>query len=183
MELEELKQTWKSVKPHIDSHISEDDAKQITAAKNDIKSRLLKRARLDGIFSIICLVLMALSPFWTPMKFPYWWLTVFCLTLFVAILYGIKIYCSIKAINLWDYTNKDILVAIISIKKLYRNVELATAAVIIPLLIWFSLTPMFINTWRMFFAWGLTVLGFGLEYILYRSNIKQLNKLINWEQE
>lgn len=183
MELEELKQTWKSVKPHIDSHISEDDAKQITAAKNDIKSRLLKRARLDGIFSIICLVLMALSPFWAPMKFPYWWLTVFCLTLFVAILYGIKIYCSIKAINLWDYTNKDILVAIISIKKMYRNVELATAAVIIPLLIWFSLTPMFINTWRMFFTWGLTVLGFGLEYILYRSNIKQLNKLINWEQE
>lgn len=116
MELEELKQTWKSVKPHIDSHISEDDAKQITAAKNDIKSRLLKRARLDGIFSIICLVLMALSPFWAPMKFPYWWLTVFYLTLFVAILYGIKIYCSIKDINLWDYTNKDILVAIISIK-------------------------------------------------------------------
>lgn len=183
MELEDLKQTWKSVKPHIDSHISEDDAKQITAAKNDIKSRLLKRVRRDGIFSIICLVLMALSPFWAPMKFPYWWLSVFCLTLFVAILYGIKIYCSIKAINLWNYTNKDILVAIISIKKMYRNVELATAAVIIPLLIWFSLTPMFINTWRMFFAWGLTVLGFGLEYLLYRSNIKQLNKLIDWEQE
>lgn len=183
MELEELKQTWKSVKPHIDSHISEDDAKQITAAKNDIKSRLLKRVRRDGIFSIICLVLMALSPFWAPMKFPYWWLSVFCLTLFVAILYGIKIYCSIKAINLWNNTNKEILVAIISIKKMYRNVELATAAVIIPLLIWFSLTPMFINTWRMFFAWGLTVLGFGLEYLLYRSNIKQLNKLIDWEQE
>lgn len=182
MELEELKQTWKSVKPHIDSHISEDDAKQITAAKNDIKSRLLKRARRDGIFSIICLVLMALSPFWAPMKFPYWWLTVFCLTLFVAILYGIKIYCSIKAINLWDYTNKDILVAIISIKKMYRNVELATAAVIIPLLIWFSLTPIFINTWRMFFAWGLTVICFGLEYLWYRSNIKQLNNLVNWEQ-
>lgn len=183
MELEELKQTWKQVKPHIDSHISEDDAKRITAAKNDIKSRLLKRARRDGIFSIICLTLMALSPFWAPMKFPYWWLAVFCLTLFIAILYGIKIYCSIKAINLWDCTNKDILMTVISIKKMYRNVELATAVIIIPLLIWFSLTPMFINTWRMFFTWGLTVLGFGLEYLLYRSNIKQLSKLINWEQE
>ena len=183
MELEELKQTWKSVRSHIDSHISDEKAKKITRAKNDIKSRLLKRARRDGIFSIICLVLMVLSPFWAPMKFPYWWLTVFCLTLFISILYGIKIYCSIKAINLWDDTHMDIFIAIISIKKIYRNVELACAAVIIPLLIWFSFTPMFINTWRMFFTWGLTVLGFSLEYLLYRSNIKQLNKLINWERE
>ncbi len=107
----------------------------------------------------------------------------FCLTLFIATLYGIKIYCSIKSINLWDYTNKDILTTVVSIKKLYRNIELATAAVIIPLLIWLSLTPSFINTWRMFFAWGLTLLGFGLEYLWYRSYIKQLNNLINWEQK
>ena len=179
MELEELKQIWKSIQPHIDSHISDDEAKKIKGVKNDIKSRLLKRARRDGIFSIICLMLMALSPYWSPMKFPYWWLTVFCLTLFISILYGIKIYCSIKAINLWDDTHMDILMTIISIKKMYRNVELATATVIIPLLIWFSFIPMFINTWRMFFTWGLTIFGFGLEYLLYRSNIKQLNKLIN----
>lgn len=183
MELEELRKTWQSVKPHIDSHISDEDANKIIVKKNDIKSRLLRKARLDGIFSIICLILMALSPSWAPMKFPYWWLTVFCLALFIAILYGIKIYSSIKTVNLWDYTNKEILMTIISVKKIYRNIELATASVIIPLLIWLSLTPMFINTWRMFFAWGLTVLGFGLEYLLYRSNIKLLNKLINWEQE
>ena len=183
MELEELKNMWQSVKPHISSKISDDDANKIAIKNNDIKSRLLKRARWDGVFSIICLMLMALSPFWSPMKLPYWWLTVFCLTLFIATLYGIKIYCSIKSINLWDYTNKDILTTVVSIKKLYRNIELATAAVIIPLLIWLSLTPSFINTWRMFFAWGLTLLGFGLEYLWYRSYIKQLNNLINWEQK
>ena len=183
MELDELRQTWKSVKSHIDSPISDDDANKIKVAKNDIKSRLLKRAQWDGVFSIICLILMALSPFWSPMKFPYWWLTIFCLTLFIATLYGIRIYCTIKTINLWDYTNKDILMAIISVKKLYRNIELATASVIIPLLIWLSLTPMFINTWRMIFAWGLTILGFGLEYLWYQSNIKQINNLVNWEQE
>lgn len=72
---------------------------------------------------------------------------------------------------------------VISVKKMYRNIELATAAVIIPLMIWLSLTPMFINTWRMIFVWGLTMLGFGLEYLWYRSNVKQINNLINWEKE
>ncbi len=182
MELEELKDTWQSVKPKIESQIG-DDSNRITVKNDDIKSRLLKRARWDGIFTIICLILMALSPFWSPMKVPYWWLIVFCLTLFIATLYGIKIYCSINSINLWDYTNKGILITIISIKKMYRNIELATAAVIITLLIWLSLTPLFINTWRMIFTWGLTLLVFGLEYLWYRSNIKQLNNLINWEQE
>lgn len=118
MELEELKNMWQSVKPHISSKISDDDANKIAVKNNDIKSRLLKRARWDGVFSIICLMLMALSPFWSPMKLPYWWLTVFCLTLFIATLYGIKIYCSIKSINLWDYTNKDILTTVVSIKKI-----------------------------------------------------------------
>lgn len=183
MELEDLKTTWKSVKPHIDSQISEDEANGLFTKRNDIKSRLLTRARLDGIFSIICLILMAFSPFWSPMKFPYWWLTVFCLTIFIVIIYGIRIYCSLKAVNLWDDTNKDILMTVISVKKMYRNIELATAAVIIPLMIWLSLTPMFINTWRMIFVWGLTVLGFGLEYLWYRSNVKQLNNLVNWEKE
>ena len=79
MELEELKNMWQSVKPHISSKISDDDANKIAVKNNDIKSRLLKRARWDGVFSIICLMLMALSPFWSPMKLPYWWLTVFAL--------------------------------------------------------------------------------------------------------
>lgn len=183
MELDELRQTWKSIKPQIESHICDEEANKITLEKNDIKTRLVKRARWDGLISIICLILMALSPFWSPMKFPYWWLTIFCLTLFIATIYGVRIYHSIKAINLWDSTNKDILMTIISVKKLYRNLELATAIIIIPLLIWLSLTPMFINTWRMFFAWGLTVLGFGLEYLWYRSNVKQLDNLVNWEHE
>lgn len=183
MELEDLRTTWKSVKPHIDSQISEDMTKGLLTKRNDIKSRLLTRARWDGIFSIICLILMVFSPFWSPMKFPYWWLTAFCMTIFIAIIYGIRMYCSIKAVNLWDYTNKDILMTVISIKKMYRNIELATAVVIIPLMIWLSLTPMFINTWRMIFVWGLTVLGFALEYLWYRSNIKQINNLVNWEKE
>ena len=61
--------------------------------------------------------------------------------------------------------------------------ELAISVVLIPLLIWLSLNPLFIHTWRMLFTWGITILGFALEYLWYRSNIKQINNLVNWEKE
>lgn len=183
MELEDLRKAWKSVKPHINSQISEDVAKGLLTKRNDIKSRLLNRAILDGIITMICLILMALSPFWSPMKFPYWWLTVFCSTILVTNLYGVRIYRSIRTINLWENSNREILNVVISIKKQYRNMELAIAIVLIPLLIWFSLNPWFIHTWRMFFTWGITILGFTLEYLWYRNNIEQINNLVNWEKE
>ncbi len=183
MEFEDLRTVWKSVKPHIDSQFSEDIANGALAKRNDIKSRLLKRAIWEGIVTGICCILMALSPLWSPMKFPYWWLAVFCSTIIVTNLYGVRIYRSIRAVNLWDYTNKDILMSVLAVKKMYRNIELATASVIIPLMIWLSLTPMFINTWRMIFTWGLTALGFGLEYLWYKNNIKQINKLVNWDKD
>lgn len=178
MELEDLRTTWKSVKPHIDSQISEDVAKELLTKRNDIKSRLLKRAIWEGIITVICLILMALS-----MKFPYWWLTVFCSTILFTDLYGVRIYRSIRVINLWENSNNEILNVVVSIKKLYRNMELAISIVLIPLLIWLSLNPLFIHTWRMFFTWGITILAFTLEYLWYRNNIKQINNLVNWEKE
>lgn len=183
MELEDLKTAWQSVKPHIDSQISEEASRKIILKKNDIKSRLLQRILWDGIFTIICLVLMATSSVWSPLKLPLWWLIALCSTIFIALLYGVKIYISIKSINLWDDTSKGILTTIVSIKKLYRNIEFATAIVIIPLLIWLSFTPLFIHTWSMFFVWGLTLFGFALEYLWYRSNIKRCNSLVDWEKE
>ena len=183
MELEDLRTTWKSVKPHIDPQINEEVAKGLLTKMNDIKSRLLRRAIWEGIITVISLILMALSPLWSPMKFPYWWLTVFCSTILVTNLYGIRIYRSIKTINLWENSNNEILNVVVSIKILYRNMELAISIVLIPLLIWLSLNPLFIHTWRMFFTWGITISAFALEYLWYRSNIKQINNLMNWENE
>ncbi len=183
MELEELRNTWQSVRPHIDSKISEEEKNKTIIKKNDVKSKLLKRTLWEGIITLVFIILMALTPVWSPMKFPYWWLSVLCSTLFIANLYGIKVYRAIKTINLWNDTHNEILRTIISIKKKYRNLELAVAAVLLPLLIWFSFTPMFIHTWRMFFTWGLTIIAFTLEYLWYRNNIKNLNKLINWEKD
>lgn len=179
MELEDLKTTWKSVKPHIDSQLSENVANGLLSKKNDIKSRLLKRALWEGIITVICLILMASSPFWSPMKFPYWWLAVFCSSIIVTNLYGVRIYRSIRAINLWENSNSEILNVVVSIKRLYRNLELAISVVLIPLLIWLSLNPLFIHTWRMFFTWGIIILAFALEYLWYRNNIKQINNLVN----
>lgn len=179
MELEDLKTTWKSVKPHIDSQLSENVANGLLSKRNDIKSRLLKRALWEGIITVICLILMASSPFWSPMKFPYWWLAVFCSSIIVTNLYGVRIYRSLRAINLWENSNSEILNVVVSIKRLYRNLELAISVVLIPLLIWLSLNPLFIHTWRMFFTWGITILAFALEYLLYRNNIKQINNLVN----
>lgn len=179
MELEDLKTTWKSVMPHIDSQLSENVANGLLSKKNDIKSRLLKRALWEGIITVICLILMASSPFWSPMKFPYWWLAVFCSSIIVTNLYGVRIYRSIRAINLWENSNSEILNVVVSIKRLYRNLELAISVVLIPLLIWLSLNPLFIHTWRMFFTWGITILAFALEYLWYRNNIKQINNLVN----
>lgn len=179
MELEDLKTTWKSVKPHIDSQLSENVANGLLSKKNDIKSRLLKRALWEGIITVICLIFMASSPFWSPMKFPYWWLAVFCSSIIVTNLYGVRIYRSIRAINLWENSNSEILNVVVSIKRLYRNLELAISVVLIPLLIWLSLNPLFIHTWRMFFTWGITILAFALEYLWYRNNIKQINNLVN----
>ena len=66
MELEDLKTTWQSVKPHIDSQINDDVANGVLSKRSDIKSRLLKRAIWEGIITVICLILMALSPFGRP---------------------------------------------------------------------------------------------------------------------
>ncbi|MDE6682514.1 MAG: hypothetical protein K2J87_03715 [Muribaculaceae bacterium] len=179
MELEELRRTWHSVNPHVDLQINDEEANKIFSNKNDIKSRLLKRVLWEGTFTVFGIVLMALSPIWSPLKFPYWWLVIFCMTLFIANICGIKIYRSIKATNLWENTHKEILITVVSIKKLYRNIELATAVVVIPLMIWLSLSPLFIHNWRMYFTWILTILGFALEYLWYNSNIKKINELVN----
>lgn len=183
MELEDLRTTWKSVKPRIDSQISEAVESKMVLKRNCIKPRLMKRAWWDGVFTMICLVLMATSPIWSPMKLPYWWLAAFCTTGFVGIIYGYRIYRSIKAINLWEDTNNEILKAIVSIKKQYRNIELAVSIVVISLLVWLSFTPLFVHSWRMFFIWGLTLVGFTLEYLWYKSNIRQFDSLLNWEKE
>lgn len=183
MNLENLKKEWQSLTPSAARNFDIEAIAKSALRGNDMKSRLLERLKLDFVLTSVCLILMATSRIWSPMKLPYWWLVPFCLVLLIAVLYCIRMYRTIKKINLWDNSNIEIMSTVISLKRLYRNIELIALIVILPLLLWISFSPGFINSWRMYFTLGLTVLAFGLEYLWYRSNMKYFNNLIDWTKE
>lgn len=177
MELEELKSVWQSVKPKIGQQPDGKIADRAIRHRRDVKSRLSSRFLFDGIFTVICLILMSTSRLWSPMKLPGWWLIAFCAMILLGALAIGRMYLFVRKINLWEDTNSEIITSVIRIKKFYRNVELATTIAVIPLLLWLSVTPLFINSWRMFFVWVLTVGAFTLEYMWYRKNIRYLDRL------
>ncbi len=182
MELDELKTTWQSVKPGIKGlgYSHKDDT--CLAKKNDVKSHLLRKVFLGELFSFACIILLATSHLWSPTKLPGLWLVSFCAVIAVGLILGIGLYLSIKRVNLWENSNSEILTAIIKIKTRYRKIELAISILIFPLIIWLSLIPPFLNTLDMYIVWGLTIICFGLEYIWYRCNIKQLNIICSWNE-
>lgn len=183
MELEDIRSEWQSVKPHITPHLNGEMVNRSVLNRNDVKTRLLKRFVWEYVFTIVCTLLMATSRLWAPMKLPYWWLGLFCVVLLSALLYILRMYSTIKKLNLWKNTNIEIMSTVISVKKLYRNIELMTLMVIIPLMLWISFSPSFINSWRMFFVWGLSSLALCLEFLWYRSSMKHFNNLIYFKNK
>lgn len=181
MELEDLKTTWQSVKLDIKNIGCTTQNSEYLSRKKDVKSRLLKKVFFGILFTFICLILLATSHLWSPTKFSALWLGAFCSVIVAAIVCGIGLYSDIRHINLWKDSNAEILTAIVKVKKRYRRIELAISILILPLLIWLSLTPPFLNTLDMYIVWGLTAICFGIEYLWYRSNVKQLNRLGNWD--
>lgn len=181
MELEDLKSAWKSVRPRIEPTFSEEEASHIVRKQTNAKSRLLKRTLWSSMLLLVSLTLMATSHWWALMKFPVWWIGAFCVMIVVEILCNCRLYWSIRNINLGEDSNLKVLSAVIGIKKLYRNMELVIMGGAIPLLIWISLSPAFVNSWRMVFVWCLTLLAIVGEVIWYRSYMKQLNNLMNWK--
>lgn len=181
MELEDLKSAWKSVRPRIEPTFSEEEASHIVRKQTNAKSRLLKRTLWSSMLLLVSLILMATSHWWALMKFPVWWIGAFCMMIVVEILCNCRLYWSIRNINLGEDSNIEVLSAVIGIKKLYRNMELVIMGGAIPLLIWISLSPAFVNSWRMVFVWCLTLMAIVGEVIWYRSYMKQLNNLMNWK--
>lgn len=183
MELEELKATWQSVKPHITTTDCMKNTQESIYRKADVKSRLLRRLGFGVFFSFVCLILLASSHLWSPTKLSNLWLVAFCLIISLAIFCEIYLYKSIKRINLWKDTNAGILSAIVKIKKLYKNIELVTSILVILSLIWLSFIPPFNNLLDRTIIFGLTIICFSAEFLWYRSNLKQLNRLSNWDKE
>lgn len=183
MELEDLKSKWQSVKPHIDAKINDKTIRRSILKGIDAKSRLLKRSLWSQTVVSVCLVLMATSRIWSPLKLPYWWLTLFCTVMFYGILCSIKTGRMIERIDIFNDSNTKIMSTVTYLKRKYRNLELTVCITVIPLLLWISFIPPFIYTWRMYQVWGLTLLAITLEYSWYRSNLKQFNEIVNWENE
>lgn len=182
MELEELKFTWQTVKPQIKNMGGVQKDAAYLSGKIDIKSRLLGKILCEEMGLVICVVLLATSRLWSPTKFPTVWLGLFSAIIIVAILCGVKLYRAIRHINLWEDSNAEIFTATVKVKKLYRRFELGICILIAPLFIWLSLTPPFLNTLDMYIVWGLTIVGFAIEYLWYRSNMRQLDALGHWEE-
>lgn len=183
MELEDLKSKWQSVKPTIDTQINDELLRRNISKGNDVKSRILRRSLWSRILVSLSLVLMATSRIWSPVKLPYWWIGLFCTVVLLMILYGMKGYRTLKKVDIFKDSNTKILTTIVLLKKEYRNMELICSGVILTLMLWISLMPSFIYTWRMYYVWGLIALAFILECLWYRSNMKQFNQLLNLDKE
>lgn len=183
MELEDLRSKWQSVRSHIEPQLNDELVKQSISKGNDAKSRLLKRSLYSQILVFVCLILLATSRMWAPMKYPCWWLILFCIILLFSIICSVIGYMIIKKINFWEDSNTKILETVVSLKKLYRNMELITCIASLPLLLWIPFMLPFVNIWSVVFEWSIILLAFYLEYLWYRSNLKQINNLINWEKE
>ena len=183
MELEDLKSKWQSVRPHIDPQINDELVRQSILKGNDVKTKILRRSLWSQISVSICIILMATSRIWSPLKLPYWWIGLFCTTIFIMILYSIKSYRTLKKMDIYTDSNTKIMTTIITIKRDYRNLELIGSGVILILMLWMSFIPSFINTWRMYYVWGLTAFAFILECLWYKSNVKQFNQLLNLDKE
>ncbi len=183
MELEDLKTTWRSVKPYIGNMSDSVKASPISDNRKDAWTRLRNRSRLNYSITAVCLVMVGTSRLWAPVKFPVWWLVAFSLIVLAALICEVHIFFAIKNINPWEDSNREILSAVIRIKKQYRYIEVITSIIMLPLLIQISLLPMFIGTWRMIFVWCMITICYTLEIIWYKSNMRQFNRLSNWDKD
>lgn len=118
---------------------------------------------------------MDTSGLWSPLKLPIWWIIVFSIAILVEAINTIIIYRLLHPMDLAINSHIEILSVIVRIKMFYRNMELVIAIIIVPLLIWLSFTPPFVDSWRMFYVWVITLLAFGGELFWYCSNLKLLS--------
>lgn len=183
MELEELRTKWQSVKSHIDPQLNDEVLSRSVSKGKDAKSRLIKRSLWILILTFLCLILMATSRIWSPVKLPYWWIIIFCTSIGGSWLISLSSLYQLSKIDLCKNTNMEIFTFIIHQKRTYRNMELVVCSVVLFLFIWMSLSPSFINTWRMYYIWGLTLVGYVLEFLWYRSNQKLLDKIADRQKD
>lgn len=183
MELEDLKSAWKSVEPHIENASGHTKSGLSPQKRCDTKSKLLRRVYISAATTFICLVLMATSRLWALMRFPLSWLIATTLFIFIALLLELYLARLISKIDLWNFSHTEVLSAVIRVKRYYRHIELWMSALAMVIFGWITFLPPFVCSRQIVLPWILFAIGLGIEYIVYRKNIKNLDTLKEWTEE
>lgn len=181
MELEDLKNTWKSIGNEIEQISTPDTEVIVTNHKRDVKTTLLNRLRWGIIVLIAATILLATSRLWAVIKMPVWWISAFCILFASGSVVTTFLLKRIAAINLGEDTQFQVMRQILIIKKIYRNTELYGSAAILLLTIGGILcSPVSYKPIELVLISGATVICYLLEYISYKSNIRKINQMQNW---
>lgn len=183
MELNDLKSTWQSVRSRIEETPAQNKYDRLISKKADIRRRFLARTILEIIISVICIALLSTSRLWAPMRLPVFWIAAWCVVLGVAAVWIAVINASVRRINLWEDSHAVIFSAIVRIRRSYRNMELTVCSLFLLLLVWLAFTPPFFNTQGMMLILVLTVACYGAEYLWYRSSMRHLSRIADWNNE
>lgn len=177
MELEDLKTAWKSVGPQIDQVSNLEYENLPRKEKADAKTKVIWRVLIGAFFSLAGFILMATSRLWAPVKLPAVWLTAISAVIFIGFVSEIYLARMIHGINLWRGTHYEVFTRIIHVKKLYKKMELCISVLAILMIGSLSFFPPFRNDVSIIWLWGFLLLGFTLEYIWYRRNIRYLDDM------
>lgn len=181
MELEELKSTWKSIEQNAGRISTKNADATLSKRKKDVLQCLNKRFIFDIIFVCIACIALATSRIWAPVQMPVWWICAFCLLFSALIIATIIIMKKLGRINLGESTHMQILDTVLAIKKFYRNIEVYGCAGVAVLMICVPFVSPIGNSVSDFICiLSFCVIGFYLEFLWYRANIRKINEMHNW---
>lgn len=181
MELEDLKNTWKSMVNEIE-HISKNDNTDVLINnKYDVQTNIINRFRWGIVIVIAATFLLGTSRLWAFIKMPVWWIVAFCILLTFGAFATALLINKITKINLGEDTQLQVMAQILSIKKFYKNIELYGSSAILVLVIFgVYASPIPYTSGEIVFIILVTVICYFLEYLSYRSNIKKINIMQEW---
>lgn len=177
MELEDLKSTWKSVRPHIGNGLQMDSDCDLIRRKADVKTRLFRRYLVSLMLTLVGGLGTVTSRLWAPVQLPASWIVafgIFCLMCAVLELY---LLLKIRRIDLWNYSVKEILNSTIQLRRIYKSAELIMTLAITIMFVWMSFLPPFAGNWRVSLIWIFFAASLVVEFKFYKKNIKLLDRL------
>ncbi len=179
MELEELKQSWLKIEKGI-TELSGQTLKttHIISAirKTDAKTRLLNRFRIGYAITAICIIIMALSPLWSPGYMPKWWATTFSILATCCIALTLYLCHRIKSLDFNTMANYDTLKTVVHIKRIHSIAEL-TVLLIIPIML---ASIDYRNTSEKVLIWSLFTAGAISELLTFAKFSTDYKEIIKW---